>query len=152
MKLIGVISDTHGLLRPEAVAALKKVDLIIHAGDIGKEEVLEGLRQIAPVTAIRGNCDRGSWAKAYPETAKVEIENIRILILHDVKQLDFKPEDEKINIVISGHSHKPKEEIKDGVTYINPGAAGPKRFSLPVSVALLQIDDSGVKVNFMDII
>jgi len=152
MKLIGVISDTHGLLRPEAVDALKEVDLIIHAGDIGKEEVLEGLRQIAPVIAIRGNCDRGSWAKGYPETAEVEVENIRIFILHDVKKLSFKPQEEKIKIVISGHSHQPKEEIKDGVSYINPGAAGPKRFRLPTSVALLQVDDSDIAVKLMDII
>ena len=151
MKLIGVLSDTHGLLRPEAAAALKGVDLIIHAGDIGKEEVLEGLRKTAPVIAVRGNCDRGAWAADYPETAEVEIEDLRIFVLHDLKQLDFEPQKRRINLVISGHSHKPKEEIKDGVTYINPGAAGPRRFSLPVSAALIEVNNRSVKVTFKDI-
>ncbi len=152
MKRIGVISDTHGLLRTEAAAALRGADLIIHAGDIGKEEILEELRQIAPVIAVRGNCDRGYWAKAYADTADVRIEAIPIFILHDLKQLDMKPEERGYKIVVSGHSHKPKEEKKDGVLYLNPGSAGPRRFNLPISVALLELYEETIKVEFLEII
>ena len=152
MKLIGVISDTHGLLRVEAVRSLSGVDLIVHAGDIGKEQVLQGLQQIAPVIAVRGNCDREPWARAYPDTENVKIEDTRIYILHDLNLLNMKPDETGFEIVISGHTHKPKEEKKDGVLYLNPGSAGPRRFNLPISVALLQLYDMTITVKFVDII
>ncbi|MBA1337178.1 MAG: putative phosphoesterase [Firmicutes bacterium] len=151
MKLIGVISDTHGLLREEAVQALRGVDLIIHAGDIGSEEVIRELRKIAPVIAVRGNCDRDQWAKAYPKTEYVEIDDTRIYVLHELNWLNIDPKGAGINIVISGHSHRPKEEKKDGVLYLNPGSAGPRRFNLPVSVARLTLHGTTSSVDFISI-
>ena len=140
---IGVISDTHGLLRPEAVTALKDDDLIIHAGDIGKPEVLEALRDIAPVHAVRGNIDRVAWAAHLPEFLQITCCDVRILVLHDRGQLheDHLPAD----IIISGHSHKPGQEQIGPVLYLNPGSAGPRRFSLPVSLARLEIGPSGTR-------
>jgi putative phosphoesterase len=137
--LIGVISDTHGLLRPEAVAALQRSDYIIHAGDVGKEEILRQLTAIAPLTAIRGNIDRDPWARKLPETEVIEIAGITTYVLHNLAQLDLKPEAAGFHVVISGHTHAPKQETKNGVLYLNPGSAGPRRFKLPVSVARLKI-------------
>lgn len=147
MTLIGVISDTHGLLRAEAVEALRGVDLIIHGGDIDTPEVIAALRELAPVTAVRGNCDRGDWAEAYPLWQRVTVEEVAIFVLHDRKELPMlRPENEgSCQVVISGHSHSPAMEEKDGVLYLNPGSAGRKRFKLPVTLALLRVE--GVKIS-----
>jgi putative phosphoesterase len=137
--LVGVISDTHGLLRPEAVAALRGVDHIVHAGDVGAPEILDALAAVAPVTAVRGNNDRGPWAAGLPETEVVEIGGLMLYVLHDVQTLDLVPRAAGFAAVIAGHSHQPREECRDGVLYFNPGSAGPRRFRLPVSVGRLTI-------------
>lgn len=138
---IGVISDTHGLLRPEALTALQGCERIIHAGDIGKPEVLEGLRALAPLDAIRGNVDSGDWAAAIPERLDLQVGGLRIHVTHDVKTMAIDPVAEGIDVVISGHSHQPKIEELNGVLYLNPGSAGRRRFTLPISLALLDIED-----------
>ncbi|MEK0361325.1 metallophosphoesterase family protein [Pseudomonas sp. CBC3] len=138
---IGIISDTHGLLRPEAVTALKGCDRLIHAGDIGKAEVLDALRELAPLDAIRGNVDSGEWAAEIPERLDLQLGGLRIHVLHDLKELELNPADAGIAVVIAGHSHQPKIEQIDGVLYINPGSAGRRRFTLPISLALLDIED-----------
>jgi uncharacterized protein len=140
MTRIGLISDTHGLLRPEAVDVLRGSDFIVHAGDIG-EGVLEPLATLAPVTAVRGNNDRGPWAERIPETARLRIGRVTVHVLHDLADLAIAPAgaDVDIDVVVSGHSHRPKIERRGAVLYVNPGSAGPVRFNLPVSVALLQI-------------
>jgi putative phosphoesterase len=143
--IIGVISDTHGLLRPEALAALRGSEHIIHAGDIGAPEIIPELEKIAPVTAIRGNVDREPWASKFPETQVAEIGGLHLYIIHDVNALDLNPQAAGFAAVISGHSHKPKQEIKDGVLYFNPGSAGPRRFKLPITVGQLEIVDG--KIN-----
>lgn len=135
--IVGVISDTHGLLRPEAEAALAGCDAIVHAGDIGKPEVLRALEAIAPLTAIRGNIDK--WADTLPDTAVVEIEGRLLYVIHDVNALDLDPRAAGFDAVISGHSHNPGLRRKDGVLYLNPGSAGPRRFRLPVALALLEV-------------
>lgn len=137
---IGVISDTHGLLRPEALDALKGVSHILHAGDIGDPEHLETLARIAPVTAIRGNIDRGDWADALPETARITLCGLRIYMIHNRKDLRADPEAEGVDVVISGHSHKPRIEASVTPLWLNPGAAGPQRFRLPISLAFLWKD------------
>ena len=136
---LGLISDTHGLLRPEAVEALRGSDHILHAGDIGAPEILEALTKIAPVTAVRGNVDTASWARALPETEVVRAGGVSLYILHDLGRLDLKPEAAGFDVVVYGHSHQPKMEEKNGVLYFNPGSAGPRRFRLPVSVGRLTI-------------
>lgn len=138
---IGLISDTHGLLRPQALAALQGVAQIVHAGDIGNAAILAQLQTIAPVLAIRGNNDTGAWAAAIPDTLTVTISDVTLHVLHDVKQLAIDVAAEHIQVVVSGHSHKPAVTRKDGTLFVNPGSAGPRRFSLPVSVALLEITD-----------
>jgi putative phosphoesterase len=143
--LIGVISDTHGLLRPEAVAALSGSDHIIHAGDIGAPEILEELRSMATVTAVRGNVDTAPWARKLPETEVVEIGGVSIYVLHDLAQLDLKPEAAGFAAVASGHSHVPKQETRNGVLYFNAGSAGPRRFKLPVSVGRLIVANGRVR-------
>lgn len=140
---IGVIADTHGLLRPQALAALRGVTRIIHAGDIGGPEILAGLGEIAPVIAVRGNNDVGAWATALPPTATVEIGGARIYVLHDRKLLDVDPVAAGYAAVIAGHSHQPLLERRNGVLHLNPGAAGPRRFRLPVSVAVLRVHAGG---------
>ena len=144
-KTIGVISDTHGLLRPEAVAALQGSDLIIHAGDIGRLEVIEQLEVIAPVKAIRGNIDKAAWADDFPETEVVEADDTLIYVLHNLKELDLEPRAAGFRIVVSGHSHQPKIEEKDGTLYLNPGSAGPRRFKLPIAVGRLTISHQIVR-------
>jgi uncharacterized protein len=139
MTTIGVISDTHGLLRPEAVAALKNSDYIIHAGDIGDPAILDKLNEIAPVTAVRGNVDRGAWARRIPQMNVLEVSGRSIYVLHILGELDLKPEAAGFAAVIFGHSHMPKQETKNGVLYFNPGSAGPKRFNFPVSVGKLAV-------------
>jgi uncharacterized protein len=136
---IGVISDTHGLLRPEAVVALRGSERIIHAGDVGDLEILEQLSTIAPLTAVRGNVDKGAWARKLPQTAVVELGGIAIYVLHNLDELDLKPEAAGFAAVIYGHSHVPKQEMQNGVLYFNPGSAGPKRFKLPVAVGRLSL-------------
>lgn len=136
---IGIISDTHGLLRPEAIERLAGVHSIIHAGDIGHPEVISGLRKIAPITAIKGNVDSGEWASGYPHTALVKLDGRSIYVLHDLKELDFDPAAAGVDVVVSGHSHRPKIETVGGVLYLNPGSAGPRRFSLPIALATLEL-------------
>ena len=138
--IIGIISDTHGLLRPEAVEALAGSDRIIHAGDIGDPAILKGLGELAQVTAVRGNVDHFSWAEEIPETTVLEVEGISIYILHILDRLDLRPEAAGFAAVIYGHTHVPKHETKNGVLYFNPGSAGPKRFSLPVSMGRLIVE------------
>ena len=137
---IGVISDTHGLLRPEAIAALSGSDHIIHAGDIDDPEILDQLAKIAPVTAVRGNVDHGAWANKLPHTNVLEVGSVAIYVLHKLQDLDLKPEAAGFSAVIYGHTHVPKQETKHGVLYFNPGSAGPRRFRLPVSVGKLSIE------------
>jgi putative phosphoesterase len=146
---LGVISDTHGLLRPEAVEALGGARQIIHAGDVGTPEVLQQLRTIAPVTAVRGNVDKDAWAQQLPQTQVLEIGGISIYILHDLTQLDVKPEAAGFRVVISGHSHIPKQDVRNGVLYFNPGSAGPRRFRRPVSVGRLSIARAEVKAELV---
>lgn len=141
---IGVISDTHGLLRPEAEQCLAGVAHIIHAGDIGRPEVIAGLRRIAPVIAIKGNVDTADWAARYPATKTVKLGGRAIHVLHDVHELELDPASHGIDVVISGHSHKPDIETVDGVLFLNPGSAGPRRFSLPITLATLELTRSGV--------
>ena len=136
---IGVISDTHGLLRPEAVRALQDSELIIHAGDIGDPAILEELGRIAPVRAIRGNVDRDAWANKLPDTEVVEAAGLMIYVIHNVRDLDLNPRAAGFACVISGHSHQPASDVRDGVLYFNPGSAGPRRFKLPITVGRLKI-------------
>jgi len=138
--IVGVISDTHGLLRPEAIAALRGVDRIIHAGDIGAPEILTTLGEIAPVTAVRGNNDKGAWARAIPLTQVVDADGALIYVIHDVGELDVDPGAGGFGVVIAGHSHQPRNEVRDGVLWFNPGSAGPRRFKLPIALGLLTIE------------
>lgn len=146
---IGVISDTHGLLRPQALAALAGSELILHAGDIGSPEVLSALQALAPVAAVRGNNDTAPWALALPETRVVEAGGLRFYLLHDLKTLALDPVTAGFAAVISGHSHKPLEERRAGVLYLNPGSAGPRRFQLPISLARLQLHDGQVHAELL---
>ena len=149
--MISVISDTHGLLRPEAIEALRGSDHIIHAGDVGAPEILEKLSTIAPVTAIRGNIDKGDWARGLPETQVIELGGVLIYVLHDLHQLDLKPKAAGFSVVVSGHSHVPKNEIHDGVLYFNPGSAGPRRFKLPVSIGRLFVKNRSVRGEVLEL-
>lgn len=139
MRIVGVISDTHGLLRPEALALLIDADHIIHAGDIGSAQILEELRRIAPLTVVRGNNDRDAWAESIPATAIVEIEGHRLYAVHNVAEIDLDPAAEGIAVVIAGHSHKALVTHKNGVLFLNPGSAGPRRFKLPITLAILRV-------------
>jgi putative phosphoesterase len=150
-KIIGLISDTHGLLREEAVAALRGSDLIVHAGDVGKREILEELKRIAPVVAVRGNVDTAAWAAALPETAVAEADGALIYVLHDLNTLDLNSAASGLRIVVSGHSHKPSKTERDGVLYVNPGSAGPRRFQLPVTVARLNLSKTPYEVDFIEL-
>jgi len=136
---IGIISDTHGVLRPEAERALATVAHIIHAGDIGRLDVLSGLRRIAPVTAIRGNVDTAEWAQCYPETRVLELGGLSFYVLHDIQDMRINPPSSGIDVVVSGHSHRPRIETINSVLYLNPGSAGPRRFNLPVTLATLEV-------------
>jgi putative phosphoesterase len=139
---VGVISDTHGLLRPEALRALQGVELIIHSGDIGDASILVELKKIAPVFAVRGNVDTEAWAQELPMTTVVESDGASFYVLHNLRELDLRPEASGFAAVISGHTHQPVKETRGGVLYLNPGSAGPKRFNLPISLAVV---DTGVK-------
>jgi uncharacterized protein len=149
--MIGIISDTHGLLRPEAVELLRGSEHIIHAGDIGSPEIIPQLEKIAPVTAIRGNVDTQAWARRFAETEVVELGGLHIYVIHDANALDLNPKAAGFAAVISGHSHQPKQETKDGVLYFNPGSAGPRRFKLPISVGRLEIVDRKINGTILTI-
>jgi len=149
---IGVISDTHGLLRPEAIAALRGSDHIIHAGDIGSTDVLDALSKIAAVTAVRGNSDVGDWAAALPEVQTLQLGGVVIHVLHDLADVDVDVVAAGIQVVISGHSHKPSEQWRDGVLYLNPGSAGPRRFKLPVAAAELTLYKGQISARTIDLL
>jgi hypothetical protein len=148
---IGLISDTHGLLRAEAFAFLQGCDHIVHAGDICDESVLKALSAIAPVTAVRGNNDKGSWADALSETELIQLDEAFIYIIHDLAGLDIDPSSAGVQVVVSGHSHQPTIESRDGVLFVNPGSAGPRRFKLPISVAELTVEGSAVSARLIDL-
>lgn len=148
---IGVISDTHGLLRPEAVAALRGSRLIVHAGDVGRPEVLEGLRALAPTVAVRGNIDTQEWAATLPATEVVEAGKLLLWLLHDIAELDLDPVAAQFAAVIYGHSHKPSIEWREGVLYLNPGSAGPRRFRLPVTIARLEVSGATIRPEVIEL-
>ena len=148
---IGIISDTHGLLRPEAIEHLVGTDYIIHAGDIGAQEVIEGLQRIAPTTAIRGNIDAGEWAKDYPDTELVVLGGRAFYVLHNLNELKLDPAASGFDVVVSGHSHRPKIERKNGILYVNPGSAGPRRFKLPIAVATLTLSARTILPRILEI-
>lgn len=148
---VGLISDTHGLLRPEAVAALAGVEHILHAGDIGTAEVLASLRRIAPVTAVRGNNDKGPWASGIAEVEVVPLGGLNVYALHDIAELDLDPAIAGFAAVVTGHSHRPKIEHKNGVLFVNPGSAGPRRFKLPVTVGFLEIEEGTVSASILEL-
>lgn len=150
-KLIGLISDTHGLLREEAVRALRDSELIVHAGDVGAPGIIEALSALAPVVAVRGNVDKDDWASRLPATAVAEARDVRIYVLHDVHELDLDPAAAGFHAVVSGHSHKFGRSERSGVLYINPGSAGPRRFQLPITVARLDLGKKPWAVEFVDL-
>jgi putative phosphoesterase len=146
---VGLISDTHGLLRPQALDFLRGSDHIIHAGDITGPEILAPLAAIAPLTVVRGNNDRGAWAATIPETAILRLGPVAIYVIHDIKDLALDPAREGMRVVVSGHSHRPTRRERDGVLYVNPGSAGRRRFTLPVSVGELLVDGERVEVRLV---
>jgi uncharacterized protein len=150
--LVGIISDTHGLLRPEAERALQGVELIIHAGDVGNPEILPRLQRIAPVFAVRGNVDTAPWAKELPTTTVVEANGASFYVLHNLQELDLRPDAGKFDFVISGHSHQPEQLQRNGVLYINPGSAGPRRFHLPVTLAVMDLAKRPWNAEFVELL
>ena len=150
--IIGVISDTHGLMRQEALTALQGSDLIVHAGDVGKPGIIEQLRAVAPVVAVRGNVDKGPWAAQLPMTAVAEAGSVLIYVLHDIQQLELDPAAAGFHIVVSGHSHKPGQTERAGVMYLNPGSAGLRRFQLPITVARLDLRRWPWSVEFIELL
>ena len=148
---VGIVSDTHGLLRLEATRALAGVDLIVHAGDVGKAEVLARLKEIAPVFAVRGNVDTEEWARELPETAVVDAGPACFYVLHNLQELDLVPEASGFGAVISGHTHKAEQSEKNGVLYLNPGSAGPRRFRLPVTLALVEVEAKPWQVQIIEL-
>ena len=151
MPVVGLISDTHGLLRPAAVRALAGSDLIIHAGDVGTPEILDALRALAPVVAVRGNIDTGAWASVLPAAAVAEARGKLIYVLHDLNKLDLDPAAAGFGVVVSGHSHQPTSTERGGVLFVNPGSAGRRRFKLPVTVARLDLGRTPWRVEFIDL-
>jgi putative phosphoesterase len=149
--ILGLMSDTHGLLRDAALRAMQNTRLIIHAGDVGDPKILEALENLAPLTVVRGNVDTAEWARKLPPTAEVKVGAVRIYVLHDVKELKLKPIPSGVSIVVSGHSHKPGQETHGGILYINPGSAGPRRFNLPITIAHLDLDQQPWKAEFIDV-
>jgi len=148
---VGLISDTHGLLRPEAVEYLRGSDFIVHAGDIGHPDILKQLAEIAPVTAVRGNNDTGAWASAVPVTDVLEVESIAIYVIHNIAELDIDPAGGGFHAVVAGHSHRPLSEVRDGVHFLNPGSAGPRRFRLPVSVGRLLVSGGELRAELCEL-
>jgi hypothetical protein len=151
MARVGLISDTHGLLRPEAMAFLRGSDFIVHAGDIGHAAVLQELARLAPVTAVRGNNDREPWADAVRETEVLEVGDVLLYVLHDLAELDLDPAAAGFRVVVSGHSHRPAVEARDGVLYVNPGSSGPRRFKLPIAVAELQVEGASIEARLVEL-
>ncbi len=151
MPRVGLISDTHGLLRPEAVTFLRGSDFIVHAGDIGDASILRDLNALAPVTAVRGNNDKGAWAKAIADSEVLQVEDVSIYVLHEVAGLDLDPVAAGFQVVVSGHSHKPAMQTRDGVLFVNPGSAGPRRFTLPIAAAELDISGASVKARLVEL-
>ncbi|HVP30253.1 MAG TPA: metallophosphoesterase family protein [Myxococcota bacterium] len=149
--LVGLVSDTHGLVRPEALDALRGVERIVHAGDVGGREVLDALAAVAPVVAVRGNNDRGPWADALPGSEVIEVAGRTLFVLHDLAELDLDPVAAGFDAVISGHSHRPRVEERRGVLYVNPGSAGPRRFTLPIAVARLRIDGEAIAAEIVEL-
>ena len=149
--ILGLISDTHGLLRDNALRAMQNSGLIIHAGDVGDHKVLEALESLAPVIAVRGNVDTEEWATKVPPTAVLKAGAVRIYVLHDVKELNLNSIPSEVSIIVSGHSHKPGQATRDGILYINPGSAGPRRFNLPITVARLDLDRKPWEAEFIDV-
>jgi len=148
---IGVISDTHGLVRPEALSALRGSDLVLHAGDIGKPDVLQVLESVSSLVAIRGNIDRGAWASHLPDETVVEVKGTRLYLIHNIKDFGGDARREGYEIVVSGHSHKPSIQEQDGVLFLNPGSAGPRRFKLPVAVAKIRIEGTNVRAEVIEL-
>ncbi|CAN5320318.1 metallophosphoesterase family protein [soil metagenome] len=148
---VGLISDTHGLLRPEALAFLRGSDHIVHGGDIGDPAILETLRTIAPLTVVRGNNDYNDWARGIHETELVEIGNLHLYAIHNLAELDIDPAAAGVKVVVSGHTHQPKVDQRGGVIYVNPGSAGPRRFKLPIAVGELRIDSGTVTARTVDL-
>jgi putative phosphoesterase len=148
---VGLISDTHGLLRPQAVAVLQGSDFIVHGGDIGDAGILDALKAIAPLTVVRGNNDRELWAARIPETEFLQVAGVLIYAVHDLSQIDIDPAAAGVRVVVSGHSHKPKIEERGGVLYVNPGSAGPRRFKLPIAVAELIVVGNGVTARIIEL-
>jgi putative phosphoesterase len=151
MRRVCLISDTHGLLRPEALAFLQGSDFIVHGGDIGNAGILEALAAIAPLTVVRGNNDREAWADGIAESEILKVDGVRIYAVHDLAQIGIDPATAGVRVVVSGHSHKPKVEERDGVLYVNPGSAGPRRFKLPIAVAELLIDGDAVTARIVEL-
>jgi putative phosphoesterase len=149
--ILGVISDTHGLLRPQAIAALAGSDLIIHAGDVGKPEVIDRLGGVAATFVVRGNIDNGGWADRLPPTQTVEVGALRFFVLHDIAQLDLDPAAAGFAAVVFGHSHRPSIETRDGVLFLNPGSAGPRRFTLPITVARVRVNGQRVHPEIIEL-
>jgi putative phosphoesterase len=148
---IGVISDTHGLLRPQAVAQLQGSEFIVHAGDIGTPDMLATLARIAPVTAVRGNNDRGGWAEALPHSDVLDARGTLVYVVHDLAEIDVDPAAAGFHVVVSGHSHRPSCTTRDGVLFLNPGSAGPRRFTLPIAVARLTVRDARVSAQVIEL-
>jgi len=148
---VGLISDTHGLLRPQAVAALQGSDFIVHGGDIGDAGILEALAAIAPLTVVRGNNDREPWADGIRETEFLKVGGVLVCAIHDLSRIDIDPAAAGVRVVVSGHSHKPKVEERGGVLYVNPGSAGPRRFKLPIAVAELIVDGDAVSARIVEL-
>jgi putative phosphoesterase len=151
MPRIGIISDTHGLLRPEATAFLRGSDFIVHAGDIGHAAILEELAAIAPVTAVRGNNDKGPWTEAVADTEVLQVGNVLVYVLHDLAELALDPAAAGFHVVVSGHTHRPSVKERDGVLYVNPGSSGPRRFKLPIAVAELHVVGESIRARLVDL-
>ena len=149
---VGLISDTHGLLRPEALDFLAGCDHIVHGGDIGNPGILDRLAEVAPLTVVRGNNDRDSWARGIPVTARLDVGGIALYAIHDLKELDIDPPAAGVRVVVSGHSHRPSRAERAGVLYINPGSAGRRRFSLPISAAELVIEDGSMRPRIVTLV
>ena len=151
MRRVGLVSDTHGLLRPEAIAFLRGSDYIVHAGDIGDAGVLSALEALAPLTAVRGNNDKGAWAREIPDADVLRVDEVSIYVLHDLAQLDLDPAAAGFRVVVSGHSHRPSIEERDGVLYVNPGSSGPRRFKLPVAAGELEVAGRSVRAKLVEL-
>lgn len=149
---LGILSDTHGLLRPEVLPALRGTDMILHAGDVGDPQILAQLKSIGPVIAVRGNVDTQDWAAGLPSTAIVEADGLSIYLLHNLQHLDLKPEASGIHVVITGHTHQPEQHERAGVLYLNPGSAGPRRFHLPVTLAILRTSERPLRAEIVQLI